>query len=102
MRLIVLFDLPTQTNEDKKSYIKFRKRLLDDGFMMLQYSVYTRICNGRDSVEKHIKRVKNYKPSSGNIRVLSVTEKQWRDMELIVGTKSHQEEKIQSEALTFF
>ena len=102
MRLIVFFDLPTATNSDKKNYTKFRKYLLNEGFMMMQYSIYTRVCNGKDSVEKYLNRIKNNTPPKGHIRALHVTEKQWQDMELIIGYKSHQEEKISSEALTIF
>lgn len=102
MRLMVFFDLPTSTNTDKKNYTKFRKYLLSEGFMMMQYSIYTRICNGSDSVEKYLNRIKNNTPPKGHIRTLSVTEKQWQDMQIVVGYKNHQEEKVNSEALTIF
>ena len=48
MRIVVMFDLPTQTKEQKDSYIKFRRNLIQNGYVMLQYSVYTKICNGYD------------------------------------------------------
>ena len=52
MWLFVFFDLPTKTKADKKKYTKFRRFLLQDGFIMMQYSIYTRICKGDDSMQK--------------------------------------------------
>ena len=49
MRVVVLFDLPTNTKGERRAATQFRKFLLDDGFNMLQYSVYTRLCPNRDS-----------------------------------------------------
>ncbi len=37
--VMVMFDLPTDTKSDRYQYGKFRKSLLKDGFVMLQYSV---------------------------------------------------------------
>jgi len=53
MRLIVFFDLPVVKKEDRKGYTQFRKFLLKDGYDMVQFSVYSRICNGQESVNKH-------------------------------------------------
>lgn len=88
MRLLVLFDLPMITNEEKKQYNKFRKVLLNDGFTMLQFSIYMRFCKNAVDADKHICRVKQLSPKSGNIRILSVTEKQYEDMVLVIGEKS--------------
>jgi CRISPR-associated protein Cas2 len=41
MWLMVLFDLPVVSKEEKKNYVRFRNALIQDGFTMLQYSVYT-------------------------------------------------------------
>ena len=43
MRVIVFFDLPTETAEDKKEYRNFRKFLIKKGFLMLQESVYCKL-----------------------------------------------------------
>jgi CRISPR-associated protein Cas2 len=74
MRLIVFFDLPTKTKHDKKVYTVFRRYLLKDGFIMLQFSVYSRVCKGLDSVESHLKYLRSILPTKGNIRMLQVTE----------------------------
>jgi len=94
MRLIVFFDLPTKTKKDRKLYTTFRKKLLENGFFMLQYSVYCRICKGVQISKKYIDYVKKVTPSKGNIRILQVTDKQFSNMELIVGTKTNEEKKV--------
>ena len=92
MRLIVMFDLPVITEEEKRIYSKFRKFLLKDGYIMMQYSIYSRVCKNSDDVEKHVNRIKQNLPDKGNIRLLQVTGKQYNDMLLLVGTKVVEEE----------
>ena len=74
MRILILFDLPVTTAEARREATRFRKFLLNDGYHMLQYSVYARICNGADAVEKHRTRVKQHLPDNGAIRMLVITE----------------------------
>ena len=57
MRILVMFDLPVKTKAERRSATQFRNFLVGDGYHMVQYSVYARICNGRDSVETHKKRI---------------------------------------------
>ena len=87
-----MFDLPVITEEGKRIYSKFRKFLLKDGYIMMQYSIYSRVCKNSDDVEKHVNRIKQNLPDKGNIRLLQVTEKQYNDMLLLVGTKVVEEE----------
>lgn len=94
MRIMVFFDLPTIEPEDKKAYSKLRQELLKNGFDMLQYSIYVRICPNRDSVDKYIRVVQKMSPQKGSIRALVLTEKQYSDMLIITG------DKIQSEDIT--
>lgn len=91
MRLLVLFDMPVEKADQRKEYARFRKKIMDDGFMMLQFSVYSRYCNNDSDAEKHIKRVKDMKPKYGNVRILKVTENQFESMVLVQGVKSEQE-----------
>lgn len=101
MWIFVFFDLPTKTKKDKKNYTEFRRFLLKDGFMMMQFSVYARICKGDDSVETHKRRVKEHLPSNGNIRMLSITDLQYSKMETLVGEK-REEEKLEKHQLLLF
>lgn len=93
MRIIVFFDLPVVQPRERKAYSKFRKFLLNDGYVMLQYSVYSRICHGQDGVSKHMKRLKENLPSvHGAIRALRITEKQFENMDILLGTTTSEEE----------
>lgn len=38
MRMLVLFDLPTGSKKERKSYAEFRKFLIKDGYHMEQFS----------------------------------------------------------------
>lgn len=85
MRVIVFFDLPTETTEDRKNYRKFRRFLIKDGFMMLQESVYAKLALNSTQVAQIVNEVKNSQPEKGSVQILSVTEKQFSKMEIISG-----------------
>ncbi len=85
MRTIVLFDLPTETQEDKRQYRRFRTMLIKNGFFMLQESVYTRMLITPSAQRAVINVIRKNKPSSGSVQVLCVTEKQFASMECISG-----------------
>jgi len=55
MWILVLYDLPTQTQKQRKSAAKFRKRIMSDGFNMFQFSIYIRNCSSLENAEVHIK-----------------------------------------------
>ena len=85
MWLFVFFDLPVTTKARRHLATRFRKFLKDDGYMMLQFSVYVRVCRGEEAVEKHIARVTRNLPKQGNVRALQVTDKQYARMKLLLG-----------------
>ena len=88
MWVLVFFDLPTETKKEKKAYSDFRKKLVNDGFTMFQFSIYLRHCASKENADVHIKRVKNALPSLGQIGILSITDKQFGQMELFHGKKA--------------
>lgn len=98
MRIILFFDLPTLTKEDRRSASRFRNCLIKDGYHMLQLSVYARLCKGQDTVEKFEKRLKTYIPRRGSVRVLIVTEKQYASMKILI-TSQKKQEKVAVEQL---
>lgn len=102
MRLMVFFDLPTVTKADKRAYTVFRRFLLNDGYDMLQFSVYGRILNGADAEQKHMQRLVQNLPPEGSVRVLSVTEKQFASMKLLVGLPLFQEKKVSAQQVLQF
>jgi CRISPR-associated protein Cas2 len=81
MWVFVFFDLPTETQTDRKNYTLFRKSLQKDGFCMLQYSIYVRNCNSRENADVHIRRVKTFLAPKGEIIIFMVTDKQYGIME---------------------
>ena len=86
-----MFDIPVEPEESKKEYTKFRKFLLKDGFIMMQYSIYSRFCHNESDCEKHIQRVKRNASKYGNIRILKTTERQYENMIILNGGLTYQE-----------
>lgn len=87
MWTIVLFDLPTDTPKARKEYTKFRKHLLNDGYTMMQYSVYMRHSASDENAQVHTKRVKLALPSDGEVRIIKITDKQFGNIEVFYGKK---------------
>lgn len=85
--IIAMFDLPTDTEKARKDYMQFRKNLLKDGFSMVQYSVYVRHCASEENADVHYKRVKNFLPLEGEVRLVQLTDKQYGRMEVFWGKK---------------
>ena len=85
MRVIVFFDLPVVTGEEKRAYLRFRKYLLKNGFMMVQESVYCKLALNGSAVNAIIENVRKNSPDKGLVQLLTVTEKQYAKMDLIIG-----------------
>ena len=80
MWMMVLFDLPVVTREERKAATAFRNFLLDQGFEMAQYSVYLRFCAGKEQVEAYTRRIERNLPRAGKVHMLSFTDKQYESM----------------------
>ena len=102
MRLLVFFDLPVVTKAERRAYTAFRRFLVNDGYDMIQFSVYGRILNGQDALEKHYKRLVDNLPPEGSVRCLSVTEKQFAGMKLLVGMPLFQEKVVKTNQMLLF
>ena len=85
MRVMVMFDLPTETSAQRKHYRNFRKYLIDDGFTMMQESIYTKICINMHAVDQACDRIEKHKPPEGIVQVMSVTERQFASVKIVVG-----------------
>jgi CRISPR-associated protein Cas2 len=90
--LVVTFDLPVGTKKQRKSATDFRNFLLDDGYQMIQFSVYARSCVTFARQETHIDRVKKYLPPEGSIRAIFVTRSQWEKSYVIQGSPASEVE----------
>ena len=102
MRLLVFFDLPVTSKNERRSATQFRNFLIKDGFYMIQFSLYGRICNTIESAKLHENRVSAKVPKRGSVRSLIVTEKQYTSMNILVGEKKSKEKKINSQQISFF
>lgn len=84
MWLLVFFDLPTDTKEERKAAADFRKQLIKDGFTMFQFSIYVRHCASRENAAVHLKRVKATLPEYGQVGCLTITDKQFSEIDLFI------------------
>lgn len=99
---MVFFDLPVKTKTQRREATRFRNFLLNDGYHMLQYSVYARVCNGADAVEKHKVRARSNLPDNGSVRMLVITEKQYESIEILLGNFTSADDSFQYEQLSIF
>jgi CRISPR-associated protein Cas2 len=87
MWVIVFFDLPVQTKKQRRAYADFRKSLLKDGFDMFQFSIYIRHCLSKENAQVHINRVKQALPQYGHVVIMTITDKQFGDIEVFYEAK---------------
>lgn len=87
MRVIMFFDLPITTIQGIRAYTKFRRFLLKDGFIMMQESVYSKLAQNQLAANALISHIRKNSPDEGLIQILTVTEKQYSNMEMIIGNK---------------
>ncbi len=83
--LMVAFDLPVVTKEQRKRATDFRKFLVDDGYSMMQWSVYVRACVSFARQETHLSRLKAHIPEEGSVRAILITRAQWERSYVIHG-----------------
>jgi len=87
MWLVAMFDLPTDTPKARRHYAQFRKKLLKDGFGMMQFSVYIRHCASEQNASVHCQRVEAFLPPDGEVRLICITDKQFERMKVFWGRK---------------
>lgn len=92
--IMVLFDLPVLTKKQRKAATRFRKDLMEDGFWMLQFSVYARPCPSDENAAVHLARVEAALPADGQVRIVMVTDKQYGRMRVFFGKKGKKPEVI--------
>lgn len=85
MRMLVFFDLPTETASERRNYRRFRRFLIQNGFLMLQESVYCKLLLNSSAQMMITQNIRRNKPPKGVVQMLTVTEKQFSKMEFVVG-----------------
>lgn len=101
MWLMVMFDLPVMTREEKRNYTRFRKYLLAEGFYSLQYSVYAKYSACRENARKYYRYIEAIVPPGGHVRLLMVTDKQFGEMVSLYGKTAQEVEKKPEQLLLF-
>ena len=101
MWLVVMFDLPVDTKKAKRNYVRFRKQLLRDGFTKMQFSIYTRHCTSPENADVHVQRVTGWVPDDGEVRVLTITDKQYERMRIFWGKRRQPPEKPPAQLMLF-
>ncbi len=102
MRLFVFFDLPTGTKKERGDAAKFRNILIKEAFIMLQFSVYVRVCKGQEIINIYIDKLENNLPNKGNIRAMQVTDKQYERMIILIGDEKIEEKRVGMKQLLLF
>lgn len=85
LRMLVFFDLPTETKQDRREYTRFRRFLIKNGFIMLQESVYCKLLLHATAQKLLRAALQKNKPPSGLVQILTITEKQFARIEYLVG-----------------
>lgn len=85
MWVMAMFDLPVDTKRARKAYAQFRRGLLEDGFTRMQFSVYVRHCPSEENAQVHVSRVERSVPPDGEVRILTLTDKQFERMRIFWG-----------------
>ena len=80
MWMMIMFDLPTDTPEERHKATKFRTFLLDNGFEMAQYSVYMRFTGTKENSQKYVNLIKNNNPCTGDVCILFFTDYQFGEI----------------------
>ena len=88
--ILVMFDLPVLTDEEKKTASRFRKDLLNDGYLMIQWSIYARPCVTYEQMDTHIAQIKAITPQAGNVRLMFITDEQWGKSVTVIGPNYRQ------------
>lgn len=97
MRIILFFDLPMKTKTQLKIYREFIKSLKADGYIRIQFSVYSKLCINKDAAKTAGKRIRGYAPSNGNIRYMIITETQFQSIQDVNQSHSLQEQMTTSD-----
>lgn len=101
MWIMVLFDLPTTTKDERHSYMQFRNFLLDTAFEMAQYSVYVRHTNGKDAIQAIIRKVESAVPPEGKVDILQFTDKQYENIVCFRGARRSDSPKNPDQLVMF-
>jgi CRISPR-associated protein Cas2 len=101
MWVLVLFDLPVVEKKERKDATKFRNFLLDNGFSMVQFSIYTKVLSGTDACQKYYRLIESNLPKAGKVDIITITDKQYGNIKSYIGRSKTREKNYPKQVLLF-
>ena len=101
MWILVLFDLPVVEKKERKDATKFRNFLLDNGFSMVQFSIYTKVLSGTDACQKYYRLIESNLPKAGKVDIITITDKQYENIKSYIGRAKNREKTHPKQLLLF-
>lgn len=94
MWIICMFDIPIKTKIQTRKATRFRKHLLDNGFLMKQYSVYIKPASSLGAAKTITKKLKNIIPDNSSVTFLYITDKQYLMTDNFFGKNCEENEEV--------
>ncbi|WP_297720187.1 CRISPR-associated endonuclease Cas2 [uncultured Porphyromonas sp.] len=102
MWILVAFDIPVLTKKQRREAAKFRKDLLGEGYIMLQFSVYIKPIPSIQHREPLISRLRKALPEEADVKVITITDKQYAEIIHLSGTKQKEPKLPKIRQLSLF
>lgn len=99
LRLILMFDLPVETSKNRRDYRTFIKYLKTNGYLRLQYSVYSKLVMNRNVLKFHESKLQLNVPPNGKVQTMVITENQYVAMKYLVGEPSIDEQTLTTDRI---
>lgn len=87
MWLLVSFDCPVGTPEERHDYTVFRRTLLEENFTQHQFSVYLKHFPTLATAQAQIERLRTRIPEDGHVAFFFITDKQYGMTREFIGSK---------------
>lgn len=102
MRLILIYDIPMTSSEDRLIYTRFHKNITRIGFHMLQFSIYVKSLQNDDTYQNIMNKLKNIVPNKGSVIAFKVTENQYLNMIYLNGVSNKYDKIVGNNNLVVF
>ena len=88
-----MFDIPVRTRKEMRKATRFRNVLLDEGFVMKQFSVYIKPVKSLSAGQTVTKRLSRFIPDNSSVSFLYITDKQYLMTENYLGKNYEENEE---------
>ncbi len=85
MWIICMFDIPVRTRTEMRKATRFRNLLIDEGFMMKQFSVYIKPVKSLSVGQTLTKKLSKFIPDNSSVSFIYITDKQYLMTENYLG-----------------